>query len=260
VPTPFAVTTWNVNSVRSRLEHVLKFLREDYPDVLCLQELKVTDADFPLEEFGRRGYRAAVYGQKTYNGVAIVSPYDLEDVVTGFADGDKEDPEARVIAATVRGVRVVNVYVPNGQEVGSDKYAYKLGWMARLEQLLGRSDPKRPLLLAGDFNVAMDDRDVHDPKAWEGRVLFSEPEREAAGRWLTWGLSDAFRKHHEEDGVYSWWDYRQGAFAGNRGLRIDHLWVTRPLLKRCESCDVVKGPRTWDKPSDHAPVTARFRS
>jgi len=253
-----AIATWNVNSVRTRLEHVFQFLHAHYPDVLCLQELKVEEKSFPFDDFTRRGYHVAVHCQKTYNGVAIVSPYPIEDVETGFGP-DSEDAEARLIAATVRGVRVVSAYVPNGQEVGSDKYRYKLDWMARLADLLAaRADAGAPLALCGDFNVAMEDRDVHDPKAWEGHVLCSEAERKAAGRWLGWGLSDCFRRHHEGDGLYSWWDYRQGAFARNLGLRIDHVWATRPLFERCRACEIVKEPRTWDKPSDHAPVVAIF--
>jgi len=256
--TPLAVATWNVNSIRTRLDHVLKFLQSDYPDVLCLQELKAEEKNFPADAFARRGYHVAGAYQKTYNGVAIVSPYPIEDVAVGFAD-DGPDAEARCIAATVRGVRVICVYVPNGQDVGTEKYAYKLDWMDRLSRELERNaDPKAPLVLTGDFNVAMDDRDVYDPKAWEGRVLFSEPEREAAGRWLKWGLVDTFRKHHQEAGRYSWWDYRQGAFPKDRGLRIDHLWATRSLAERCVACDVVREPRTWDQPSDHAPVVAVF--
>jgi exodeoxyribonuclease-3 len=255
---PLAIATWNVNSVRTRLEHVLKFLHSDYPDVLCLQELKTEEKGFPFDAFRSRGYNVAGAFQKTYNGVAIVSPYPLEDVAVGLT-GDGPEAEQRCIAATVQGVRVVCVYVPNGQEVGTEKYAYKLAWMARLlKDLERRADPEAPLVLAGDFNVALDDRDVHDPKAWEGRVLFSQPEREAAGRWLAWGLSDTFRKHHREGGLYSWWDYRQGAFPKNQGLRIDHLWATRPLHERCVACDVLKEPRTWEQPSDHAPVVAVF--
>jgi len=255
---PLAVATWNVNSVRTRLDHVMRFLGEHYPDVLCLQELKVEAKALPREAFERRGYNVEAACQKTYNGVAIVSPYPIEDVAVGFREG-KQDPEARLIAATVRGVRVVCAYVPNGQAVGSDKYAYKLEWMQRLTTDLGRhADPKAPLVLTGDFNVAPEDRDVHDPKAWEGEVLCSGPEREAAEGWRAWGLEDLFRQHHAEGGLYSWWDYRQGALHKNHGLRIDHLWATAPLAKRCTACDVIKDPRTWDKPSDHAPVMAVF--
>jgi exodeoxyribonuclease-3 len=254
---PLAIATWNVNSVRTRLAHVWRFLRSDYPDVLCLQELKVEAKDFPGDEFKKRGYHVVKNCQKTYNGVAIVSPYPITDVQEGFASGTGNE-EARLITATVRGVRVMCAYVPNGQDVESDKYTYKLDWMRRLRAELDRADPAEPRVLCGDFNVAMDDRDLYDPKGWEGRVLCSEPEREGARRWQAWGLFDTFRKHHDEAGVYSWWDYRQGGFARDRGLRIDHVWATRPMLERCVGCEVVKAPRGWEQPSDHAPVVALF--
>jgi exodeoxyribonuclease-3 len=190
--------------------------------------------------------------------VAIISPYPVEDVSRGFSEGE-DDPQARIICATVRGVRVVNLYVPNGQEVGTDKYAYKLGWMERITGELRRQGvPDRPLVLVGDFNVAMDDRDLYDPDGWRGRVLFSEPEQEAARDWLDAGLSDCFRKHHDGAGLYSWWDYRAGAFESDRGLRIDHLWATPELFGRCTDCRVIREPRGWEKPSDHAPVMAAF--
>ncbi|MFQ5507858.1 MAG: exodeoxyribonuclease III [Leptospirillia bacterium] len=255
---PLHVATWNVNSLRTRLAHVLDFLRDHTPDVLCLQELKADDKALPREAFETLGYHIEALCQKTYNGVAIISPYPIEDVHTGFSDGP-EDPQARVIAATVRGVRIINVYVPNGSEVGSDKYDYKLKWMGRLsDELAGHFDPKAPVLLCGDFNVAMEPRDLYDPVAWEGRVLYSEPEKKAARRWLEWGLVDSFRLHHDEAGIYSWWDYRQGAYAAGRGLRIDHIWVTQSLAAACTACDVVTAPRELEKPSDHAPVVARF--
>ena len=255
---PVAIATWNVNSLRSRLDHALRMLSEYYPDVLCLQELKGTEKDLPIESFTAQGYNVEVYGQKTYNGVAIISPHPISDVTCGFTDGT-DDPQARLIAATVCGIRVVNVYVPNGDQVESEKYAYKLEWMARLQdELTHHADPDTPLLLTGDFNVAMEDKDVYDPDKWKGRVLCSDPEREAARGWAKWGLSDAFRKHHDEGGLYSWWDYRQGAHQAGRGLRIDHIWVTRTLLDRCTDCHVIEAPRTWEKPSDHAPVMAFF--
>ncbi|MDH5528216.1 MAG: exodeoxyribonuclease III [Nitrospirota bacterium] len=256
--TPIAIATWNVNSLRSRLQHVHRFLREASPDVLCLQELKCADKDLPAESFRARGYHLASACQKTYNGVAIVSPWELTDVSTGFSGGE-DDPQARLIAATVCGIRVINVYVPNGDQVDSDKYAYKLDWMARLRnELKHHHAPALPTLLCGDFNVAMDDRDVYDPPAWAGRVLCSDPERAAARAWLEWGLEDVFRIHHNEGGIYSWWDYRGGGFEAGRGLRIDHIWVTPPLAARCATCDVLPEPRGWEKPSDHAPVMALF--
>ncbi len=256
--TPFTVATWNVNSIRSRLEHVLKFLDEASPDVLCLQELKADDAALPAAAFEAQGYHITALCQKTYNGVAMISPFPIDAVAKGFSDGP-EDPQSRLIAATVKGVRIINVYVPNGSEVGSDKYAYKLDWMARLSTELERGhDPSCPTLLCGDFNVAADDRDMYDPKGWAGKVLCSDPERQAIRRWLDWGLVDAFRMHHDEAGLYSWWDYRMGAFQRDRGLRIDHLWVSDALARRCTGCEIDKRPRGWEKPSDHTPVIATF--
>jgi exodeoxyribonuclease-3 len=235
---PVTVATWNVNSLRSRLDHVLRFLDAHAPDVLCLQEIKCTADALPEEPFRERGYRIAAACQKTYNGVAIVSPFPMTDVREGFADGEP-DPQARLIAATVRGIRVLNAYVPNGAEVGSDKYAYKLEWMARLADALRRHhDPYRPTLLCGDFNVAPDDRDVHDPKAWAGKVLCSAPEREGVAGWRGWGLTDAFRHLHPDAPGFSWWDYRAGAYEGDRGLRIDHIWVTCPLAACLADCRV----------------------
>ena len=253
-----AICTWNVNSLRSRLDHVLAFLGDAEPDVLCLQELKADTDKLPTEPFTSRGYHIEAACQKTYNGVALISPYPIEGVVRGFT-AVPPDPQARVIAGTVNGIRVVNVYVPNGSEVGSDKYAYKLEWMTWLEkELKTTADPGQPLVLVGDFNVAMDDRDVYNPKSWEGRVLCSVPEREGVKKWLDWGLVDCFRKHHDGAGLYSWWDYRAGAFGADRGLRIDHVWATESLAARCQSCEVDKAPRALEKPSDHAPVTAVF--
>lgn len=255
---PFTVATWNVNSLRSRLEHVLRFLEEAAPDVLCLQELKCTDTDLPRAAFEEMGYRIEALCQKTYNGVAIISPFPITNVVTGFSDGP-EDEQKRVIAATVKGIRVVNVYVPNGSEVGSDKYTYKLAWMERLtKEFANHHDPTTPTLLCGDFNVAVDDRDVYDPKAWAGKVLCSDPERQGVEQWKAWGLVDAFRQHHDDAGCYSWWDYRMGAFQRDRGLRIDHIWVTDSLATRCTDCVIDKQPRGWNKPSDHTPVVATF--
>ncbi|MDH4229123.1 MAG: exodeoxyribonuclease III [Nitrospirota bacterium] len=261
--TPFTVATWNVNSLRSRLDHVLAFLRDHCPDVLCLQELKCTVDDLPRDAFESLGYHIAAHGQKTYNGVAIISPYPLGAVQSGFASaaGETEplNTEARLVAASVLGIRVVNVYVPNGSELESDKYRYKLAWMERLRvELQNRHNPSEPLLLCGDFNVAMDDRDVYDPAEWKSQVLCSDAERAAARAWREWGLEDALAKHHPQGGIYSWWDYRGGMFPGDKGLRIDHIWVTRPLLARCTGCEVVRGPRGLEKPSDHAPVVAEF--
>ena len=255
------VVTWNVNSIRAREARALAWIDQHAPDVLCLQELKVVNDGFPTEAFRAAGYEVALHGQKTYNGVAIASRLGLgqRDVVRGFDDGEPDD-QARLIAATIQGVRVVCVYVPNGQEVGSDKYGYKLVWLARLRRWLERTcDPERPLILCGDFNVAPEDRDVHDPAAWAGQVLCSEAERAALRQVVAWGpLVDVFRQHHVEGELFSWWDYRGVALFKNRGLRIDHHWVTPSLAQRCSACDIDKQARKGQDASDHAPVVATF--
>ena len=249
------ITTWNVNSIRARLERVVAWTRANEPDLLCIQETKVVDDDFPRAEFEEMGYTVAVHGQKTYNGVALLARGELEDVTPGLP-GDDSDQQARIIAATMNGVRVLNLYVPNGQEVGSEKFEYKLDWLDRLLDLLTKAHkPKDSLLLCGDFNIAPEDRDVYDPDRWRGKVLFSEPEKEMFQALLNWGLFDALRLLTEDGGLYSWWDYRMGAFGRDRGLRIDHVLVTRPLKERVRQVDVDRDERAGEKPSDHAPVT-----
>ena len=254
------LATWNVNSITARLPLVTRWLEAARPDVLCLQELKCLDEKFPTEQFAELGYRAEVFGQKTYNGVAILSRSACTDVVRGFPD-DEEGAHARLLAATVDGVRVVNVYIPNGAFVGSDKYRFKLEWMTRLRKLFDEHyDKNAPVLLCGDFNVAPEERDVHDPAAWEGHVLFSRRERAALEKIRDWGFTDSFRLHIEEDGHYSWWDYRQGSFRRNAGLRIDHIWVSETLAARCKEAWIDKEPRAWERPSDHTPVLAEFEN
>ena len=252
------LATWNVNSITARLPVVTKWLEAERPDVLCLQELKCMDEKFPADAFAELGYRSEVYGQRTYNGVAIVSREACEDVRRGFQD-DEEGAHARLIAGTVGGVRVVNVYVPNGQFVGSDKYRFKLEWMQRLRRFFDEHyDRGERVLLCGDFNVAPEERDVHDPAAWEGHVLFSRRERAALEHVREWGFADAFRLHTGEGGHYSWWDYRQGSFRRDAGLRIDHVWVSEPLAQRSKETWIDKEPRSWERPSDHTPVVAVF--
>ncbi len=254
------LATWNVNSIRARLERLLAFLDREAPDVVCLQETKVPDADFPADVLRARGYAAALHGQRTYNGVAILSRLPLEDVQTGFSgDGAPPDPQARLVAATVEGVRVVSAYFPNGGGVGSDKWAYKLDWMARLRRLLGTLDPGQPLALCGDFNVAPDDvRDVAFPDQWQNTVLTHPDARAALEDLRAWGLLDAVRLHHHAAGPYTWWDYRSLGFVRNDGLRIDHVYVTEPLARRCTDAYVDRDERKGEKPSDHAPVVAVF--
>jgi exodeoxyribonuclease-3 len=254
------LVTWNVNSIRQRLERLLALLARHVPDVVCLQETKVTDADFPADELRAAGFSAATLGQKAYNGVAILAREPLEQVTAGFRDGG-DDAQARLLAATVGGLRVLCAYVPNGQSVGSEKYAFKLEWYERLRKLLEReADPARPLALCGDFNVAPADIDVHDPEAWRGQVLCSEPERAALARVLEWGLSDCFRRKFPDKVAFSWWDYRMLGFPKNRGLRIDHVLVTEPLFARLDDVAIDREERKGKSASDHAPVLAVFRS
>lgn len=261
------IATWNVNSIRVREGAVLAWLAAWKPDALCLQEIKMETAKFPRAAFEAAGYRAAVYGQKTYNGVAILTPLarpEPTDVVAGFADGADEDPQARLLRATVFGeggdsVRVVNGYFPNGDEVGSEKYAYKLRWYERLLGVLNAQESAaKPLCIVGDFNVAPEDIDCHAPDRWKEKVLCSTPERAAFEAIAAWGLTDCLRKHHAEPGIYSWWDYRLAAFQRKWGLRIDHVLATAPLAARCTECKVDVEPRTKEQPSDHAPVVADF--
>jgi len=251
------LAAWNVNSLRVRLPQLLDWLGQARPDVVCLQELKLEDAKFPRAEIEAAGYQAAFSGQKTYNGVAILARGSLSEVsagLPGFADDHK-----RVIAASVGDLRVVSVYCPNGQAVGSDKYAYKLRWYAALRDYLAAELARRPqLAVAGDFNVAPEDRDVHDPKAWEGQVLVSEPERAALRDIVGLGLTDSFRLFEQPEKSFSWWDYRMLAFRRNAGLRIDHILVTPALGARCKSSSIDKAPRKLERPSDHAPVVAEF--
>ena len=251
------LATWNVNSLKVRLPHLTDWLARAQPDIVCLQELKTEDAKFPRAEIEATGYQAAFSGQKTYNGVAILARDAMLDVSAGIPDF--QDEQKRVIAATVDGVRVICVYCPNGQAVGSEKYAYKLRWFAALKEYLAAELQRHPrLAVAGDFNVAPEDRDVHDPKAWEGQVHVSAPERMAWRALLELGLKDSFRLFEQPEKIYSWWDYRMVGFRRNAGLRIDQILVSAELEKRCTACSVDKEPRKLERPSDHAPVVAEF--
>jgi exodeoxyribonuclease III len=248
------LATWNVNSVRARLPRVTAWLESARPDVVCLQETKVEDSDFPHEAFSALGYTCTVFGQRTYNGVAIVSRLPVNDVSMGFGDGDA-DTEARFICATVSEIRIASLYVPNGKMVGDPKFEYKLKWLSRLLSWLERhATPFSTLALCGDYNIAPDDRDVYDPVAWKDQVLCHPSERAAYQRLLDWGLQDVFRRFHQEGGLYSWWDYRQLGFPKNRGLRIDHLLCTQKLADRTQSAIVDREARKGKDPSDHAPV------
>ncbi|MCP3916520.1 MAG: exodeoxyribonuclease III [bacterium] len=250
------IVTWNVNSLRPRLERVRTLLEEHAPDVVCLQETKVVDELFPRDELLEMGYTAEVLGQKTYNGVAILAREPLEDVVRGL-DDERFDDEARVIGARIGDVRVLDLYVVNGQRVGSVKYRHKLAWMERLHDYVHeRFDPDEKLIVCGDFNCTFDDRDVHDPEAWRDSVPCSEPERDALAQLMSLGLRDAYRRFHEEAGQYTWWDFRTRGFERGRGLRIDHFLMSLSALEACRSVEILHDYRAGEKPSDHAPVLA----
>jgi exodeoxyribonuclease-3 len=249
------LASWNVNSLKVRLPQVLDWLAQYQPDALCLQETKLEDKNFPRAELEAAGYHVSFAGQKTYNGVAILSKTPQRDVsvgIPGFADEQK-----RVLAATIDGVRVICVYVPNGQSVESDKYQYKLGWLKALTAWLKTElGQHRKLALLGDYNIAPDERDVHDPAVWEGQVLFSEPERAAFQDLLKLGLRDSFRLFDQPEKSFTWWDYRMNAFRRNLGLRIDHILLSDALAEHCAAASIDKETRKLERPSDHAPVIA----
>jgi exodeoxyribonuclease-3 len=254
----FRIATWNVNSLRVRLPHVLDWLSSENPDVLALQETKLTDEDFPAEQFLQIGYQAIYSGQKTYNGVATLSKLPAKNIITALPH--YEDTQKRVLCADIGDVTILNLYVPNGSEMGSAKYAYKLEWFSRLHPFVGDLlATGKKLVVLGDFNVAPEDRDVHDPEEWAGSVLVSEPERTEFRKLLSAGLSDAFRLFEQEEKSFSWWDYRAVAFRRNRGLRIDHILVNQSLAGVCKACRIDKRPRTLERPSDHVPVIAEFK-
>lgn len=253
------LATWNVNSIRARHDRVLAWTAAHRPDVLCLQETKVEDADFPAAELAALGYEAALHGQRTYNGVAILSRTPLADVERGFGDGG-DDAQCRFIAATTAGIRVMSAYVPNGETTASPKFQYKLEWMRRLATWLAeRLDPTVPTALCGDFNVAPAPLDVHDPALWEASVLFTPAAREALDVVRATGLVDLLRRLHPDQPLYTWWDYRQLSFPKGRGLRIDHVFVTPALAERAIDAGVDREARKGTQPSDHAPVWAEFR-
>jgi exodeoxyribonuclease-3 len=253
--TMFKIATWNVNSIRIRLAQVLAWLAQERPDVLALQETK--GADFPTAPFVEMGYAVSSAGQKAYNGVALLSRVPGLDLATALPG--LPDPQRRLLSARYGGLTVVNVYVPNGSELGSDKYRYKLAWLAALQDHLGALLAARtPLIALGDFNIAPDDRDVHDPASWEGGVLVSPEERGALRRLLDGGLTDTFRLFDQDPQAYSWWDYRAGAFRRNHGLRIDLILASAPLAEVCKGCRIDRDPRRHPQPSDHTPVVAEF--
>lgn len=250
------IATWNVNSIRTRLDRALAWIERNEPDVLCLQEIKCEDESFPRASFEALGYHVETHGQKTYNGVALLSRQPAEDVVRGFPD-DPPDAQARAIAATFDGLRIIDVYVPNGSSVESEKFPYKLAWLERLYASIDAAhDADDDLLLVGDFNIAPDGRDLYDPEAFAGHVHFHPKEHAALARLSAWGFEDLFRKHEEGAGFYSWWDYRQLGFPKNKGLRIDLMLGTASVWDHCDACFIDRDERKGAKPSDHAPVVA----
>lgn len=273
------IATWNVNSLRVRLPHLVEWVATACPDILALQETKLTDDFFPVQELAALGYQAVYAGQKSYNGVALLSRFEARNVVRDIPDLD--DPQRRVLSATyavpqgiltdagtvpitdsvgvVQDVRVLNIYVPNGSSVGSEKYSYKLSWLDKLCAYIEAQLRLYPrLVVLGDFNIAPEDRDVHDPKIWEGQVMVSEAERHFFNRLLSLGLWDTFRLFEQQPELFSWWDYRAAAFRRNLGLRIDHILVSPALRQLCVTCSIDKTPRKLERPSDHAPVIAEF--
>ncbi len=253
----FRIATWNVNSLRVRMPHVRDWLQQNKPDVLALQETKLTDENFPEDEFKQLGYQVIFSGQKTYNGVAIISCNKGNDVIStipGFPDEQK-----RVLGASFDGITILNLYVPNGSEVGSDKYHYKLEWLSHVSSMAAELKRQNPnVIILGDFNIAPEDQDVHDPQAWEGSVLVSPAERDSLRKLLAHGYIDIFRQFEHEPATFSWWDYRAAAFRRNHGLRIDLILASTALAPRCRNCMIDKGPRKLERPSDHTPVMAEF--
>lgn len=252
------IATWNVNSIRARHDSVFDWIARTEPDVLCMQETKVVDDDFPTDELLRLGYTVVMSGQKTYNGVAIASRFPLTDVAIGLHD-DVGNGESRLIRATVNGVRVYSAYVPNGKSPTNPSFKDKLRWLGRLKQTLEKeATPETPLCVCGDYNIAPEARDVYDPVAMQGQIHFHPEEHEALADLVSFGLVDVFRKHHQEGGLFSWWDYRAGAFRRDAGLRIDYVLATAPLAAKCTAATIDVAPREEEKPSDHAPVIAEF--
>jgi len=251
------IATWNVNSLKVRLPHVLDWLAAEQPDVLGLQETKLTDENFPADAIREAGFQVTFAGQKTYNGVALISKQPAADIVTDLAELD--DPSRRILGATFGDTRVLNLYVVNGQEVGSEKYQHKLHWLRKVTAHIGKELQRhRRFVVMGDFNIAPEDRDVHDPAAWHEKILCSTPERDALHQMLSLGLTDTFRLFDQEDGLFSWWDYRAAGFRRNLGLRIDLILASAVLAQACARCWIDKAPRKLERPSDHTPVVAEF--
>lgn len=251
------IATWNVNSLNVRLPQVLEWLESAQPDVLVMQEIKQLTENFAAETFVEAGYQGIANGQKTYNGVAVLSRQEASDPVTDFPEFD--DPQRRILAATINDVRIVNLYVPNGSSVGSEKYEYKLSWLAALKGFLqSELEKHEKLIVLGDFNIAPDDRDVYDPEKWGENILCSPPERAALAELTALGLSDVYRQFDQPEATFSWWDYRAAGFRRNAGLRIDLILASGAMAKTCQASYIDREPRSWERPSDHTPVIAEF--
>lgn len=252
------IATWNVNSVRARLEHVIDWIEENKPDVLCLQEVKVQDCEFPLDAFKDIGMNVYTYGQKAYNGVAFITPHTIDDVKYGM-NNEEFEGQKRLIMGKLNGINIVNIYAPNGQDEDSDKFVYKERWYTELKNLFENNFNKQDnVLICGDFNIAPKDIDVHSPEKMLGRCGFHPLEHQWLESFTSWGLTDIFRIQHKDEGLFSWWDYRHGSFAKNRGMRIDYILVSEPLVKKCVNTYIDTTPRKLEKPSDHAPVVVEI--
>lgn len=252
------LASWNVNSLSVRLDHLLTWMKENKPNIVCLQETKSVDEKFPCEAIANLGYQCEYFGEKTYNGVAILSDRPIGKIQKGFV-GEPAANSKRFIEAEIDGIKILNSYIPNGQAVGSEKYIYKLNWLKSLKEHLEKMhNPGDPTILCGDFNVAPEDIDIYDPAAMAGTIMCSEEERLALDEIRSWGFIDAYRLHEQGAGNYSWWDYRMAAFRRNMGFRIDHIWITQPLKDKCIRSWIDKSPRKLERPSDHAPVAVEF--
>ncbi|MFN2502404.1 MAG: exodeoxyribonuclease III [Pyrinomonadaceae bacterium] len=254
------IATWNINSITSRINHVLNWSIKNEPDVLCLQETKLVDAKFPVQKLRSAGFQHFAYhGESAYNGVAILSKYPLTDIVKGFP-GENESEPKRLVSATVRGIRVVNAYFPHGTQIGSEKFHFKIDWVNRLRKYFDENySPDDDVLLCGDTNICPHEIDLWNVRYWVTRMHFTKPERESLHNLKRWGFVDVFRQMNDQPGEYTWWDtFRASSFPKNRGLRLDHIWASQPLAERCIDCWIDREPRGLEKPSDHAPVVAEF--
>lgn len=253
----FQIATWNINSLRVRLPHILEWLKQNPLDILALQELKCEEKDFPFDAFTELGYHAIVNAQKTWNGVAILTRHATSEIETTFPDFS--DPQKRLLAATINNIRIINVYIPNGEAVTSEKFQYKLTWLEHFKNfLLAEKKRYKNIIILGDFNIAPHDEDVFDPIKVAGQVLFSEKERAAFAEFIQLEFQDCFRLHPQPEKSFSWWDYRLNAFRRNMGFRIDHILATQTMASLCQKCFIDKTPRSWERPSDHTPVVAVF--